>query len=470
MKKRRITTFSCRAAAAMISGALLFTPVASAANSSGTNDVGVTYTASIEEVVANAGDKTQTVIVTVRTNKQVAIDSMGGNVKIPEGFQLTAVENDILGFGEQHINLENGYFVYYTPDAENIWTDHLITLHYTAPADLQVGNYDLGIDIDCISQNYGTVVWEKDAAADVTFHVRDESHVHSMILVAAKEATCAQSGNHAYWICSECRKAYKDESANQPTTGSAESIAKLTAHAWGDWIADKVKEEEIRECTVCHETERRDIEVSEPVPEKPEPDVPAQPQPSVPVQPTPVIPEVPATSAFKDVAQNVYYFKPVQWAVFKGITSGTTADTFSPDATCTRAQAVVFLWRAAGSPAPENRNMPFTDVADGTYYHDAVLWAVETGITSGTSATTFGPDATCTRAQIVTFLWRAQGIPAVNGTSPFTDVAESAYYNTPVQWAVKYGITAGTTATTFDPDANCTRGQIVTFLYRNYVD
>ena len=112
--------------------------------------------------------------------------------------------------------------------------------------------------------------------------------------------------------------------------------------------------------------------------------------------------------------------------------------------------------------------MPFTDVAAGAYYHDAVLWAVENGITSGTSATTFGPNSTCTRAQIVTFLWRAQGTPAAYGLNPFTDVAAAAYYGNPVLWAVENGITSGTSATTFSPNANCTRAQIVTFLYRSY--
>ena len=169
---------------------------------------------------------------------------------------------------------------------------------------------------------------------------------------------------------------------------------------------------------------------------------------------------------FVDVADDAYYFDAVLWAAEEGITGGTSATTFSPNATCTRAQAVTFLWRTAGSPAPKSSEMPFTDVASDAYYHDAVLWAVENGITKGTSDTTFSPNADCTRAQIVTFLWRSQGSPVADAVNPFTDVAADAYYNSAVLWAVENGITAGTTATTFSPNADCTRAQIVTFLYR----
>ena len=169
---------------------------------------------------------------------------------------------------------------------------------------------------------------------------------------------------------------------------------------------------------------------------------------------------------FADVAEDSYYYDAVLWAVGEKITSGTSDTAFSPDAACTRAQAVTFLWRAAGSPAPKSGTMPFTDVAADAYYHDAVLWAVEQGITAGTSATTFSPDATCTRAQIVTFLWRSQEAPAAGSVNPFTDVAADAYYNSAVLWAVENGITAGTTANTFSPDNDCTRAQIVTFLFR----
>ena len=170
--------------------------------------------------------------------------------------------------------------------------------------------------------------------------------------------------------------------------------------------------------------------------------------------------------SFTDVADKAYYRDAVAWAVENGITKGTTATTFSPNATCTRAQAVTFLWRAAGSPKPETRTMPFADVPAGSYYYDAVLWAVENGITKGTSDTTFSPDATCSRAQIVAFLWRSEKSPAAGTANPFADVKSTAYYADAVLWAVKEDITKGTTNTTFSPDADCTRAQIVTFLWR----
>ena len=171
-------------------------------------------------------------------------------------------------------------------------------------------------------------------------------------------------------------------------------------------------------------------------------------------------------SSFVDVPSGSYYEDAVDWAVANGITTGTDAAHFSPDGICTRAQAVTFLWRAAGRPAPESRTMPFTDVPADSYYYDAVLWAVENGITKGTSSTTFSPDDTCTRAQIVTFLWRSEQSPAAGSSNPFTDVSADAYYANAVLWAVKEAITTGTTRTTFSPDAECTRAQIVTFLWR----
>ena len=177
-------------------------------------------------------------------------------------------------------------------------------------------------------------------------------------------------------------------------------------------------------------------------------------------------PPGPAVNPFVDVPSGVYYEEAVLWAVDKGITKGTDTTHFSPNGICTRAQAVTFLWRAAGSPAAKSGTMPFTDVKAGSYYETAVLWAVENGITKGTTATTFSPEQNCSRAQIVTFLWRSEKSPAAGTVNPFTDVKASAYYADAVLWAVKEDVTKGTTATTFSPNDNCTRAQIVTFLYR----
>ena len=178
------------------------------------------------------------------------------------------------------------------------------------------------------------------------------------------------------------------------------------------------------------------------------------------------IAEGPAVS-FADVSPDAYYYDAVLWAVEQGITNGTSATTFAPNNSCTRAQMVTFLWRAAGSPAATGAN-PFADLSADAYYYDAVLWAVQQGITNGTSATTFSPDATVTRGQTVTFLWRYAGSPAVSG-SGFADVAADAYYAGAVAWASQQGVTSGTSATTFSPSNNCTRAQIVTFLYRYMV-
>ena len=179
----------------------------------------------------------------------------------------------------------------------------------------------------------------------------------------------------------------------------------------------------------------------------------------------PVFAPIKAQPEFKDVASDSYYYEAVQWAVENGITEGTSADTFSPGASCTRAQMVTFLWRAAGSPAPKSAANPFKDISANDYYYEAVLWAVENGITSGTGADTFSPGATVTRGQTVTFLHRAAGSPLA-GSSAFSDVSDSAYYAKAVAWAAENGITSGTGNSKFTPNAACTRGQIVTLLYR----
>ena len=188
-------------------------------------------------------------------------------------------------------------------------------------------------------------------------------------------------------------------------------------------------------------------------------------KPSVKPNPTPSKPETPE-NPFVDVKKDDYYYDAVIWAVGKGIAKGVTDTTFQPNASCTRAEMVTFLYRAAGSPEPTNKVNPFTDVAEDSYYYKAVLWAVEKGIAKGTSETTFSPNDPCTRGQTVAFLYRYANSPAVSGSNSFADVSETAYYYDATLWAMSEKVTEGTSATTFSPNDLCTRGQIVTFLYR----
>ena len=175
------------------------------------------------------------------------------------------------------------------------------------------------------------------------------------------------------------------------------------------------------------------------------------------------------TSPFQDVPTDAYYYEAVKWAQKKGITSGIGDGLFGPNQPCTRAQIVTFLWRAAGSPEPKGTAAGMTDVVAGSYYEKAVAWAIENGITTGTADGRFAPDATCTRAQGMTFLFRASKASA-DGAPAFSDVAADAYYAEAVKWATDNGITNGTTSSTFSPGSGCTRAQIVTFLWRLYAE
>ena len=173
-------------------------------------------------------------------------------------------------------------------------------------------------------------------------------------------------------------------------------------------------------------------------------------------------------SPFTDVNKSDWFYAPVLWAVENKVTSGKTATTFAPYEGCTRAQVVTFLWAANGKPAPAAANNPFTDISESDWYYNAVLWAVENKITGGTSATTFGPYDTCTRAQIGTFLWAANGKPAVQELSGFSDVTEFDWFATPVIWAKEQNITTGIGNGMFAPYNTCTRAEVVTFLYKVY--
>ena len=167
-----------------------------------------------------------------------------------------------------------------------------------------------------------------------------------------------------------------------------------------------------------------------------------------------------------DVTESDWYYDAVQWAVQNKVTGGTSPNTFSPENDCTRAQVVTFLWATNGRPEPNTTDNPFKDVSNEDWYYKAVIWAVENGITGGTSASTFSPDEPCTRAQVVTFLYAAAGRPDVDDINFFLDVPDEAWYTTPIIWAVEHGITSGIGNNRFGPDRTCTRGQIVLFLYK----
>ena len=180
--------------------------------------------------------------------------------------------------------------------------------------------------------------------------------------------------------------------------------------------------------------------------------------------------DIPPAIIFTDVSENAFYYDAVLWATEKGITNGKSDTLFDPAGICTRAQTVTFLWRAAGSPEPVSKENPFSDISENAYFYKAVLWAVEQGITKGTTATTFSPGNTVSRAQVVTFLYRSANSPSTgSGNNPFTDVPQNSYYNSAVTWASETGVTQGRTSTTFNPSEDCNRGQIVTFLYRHFV-
>ena len=174
---------------------------------------------------------------------------------------------------------------------------------------------------------------------------------------------------------------------------------------------------------------------------------------------------------FSDVKEGSYYYDAVLWAANREpeVTTGVDDTHFYPNRTCSRAQVVTFLWRAKGMPTPYSTTCSFVDVKKTAYYYTAMLWAVESGITNGKDSTHFGPNVECTRAEVVTFLWRAAGEPEPKSTTcPFKDVKTTGYYYKAVLWAVEKNITAGTSATAFSPSKTCTRGQVVTFLYRAY--
>ena len=347
---------------------------------------------------------------------------------------------------------------------------------------------------------------------------------HDMTKTDAKEATCTEDGNNEYYTCSRCGGVFKDEAGTQATTVEAETLKKL-GHDWsnknGICARCDAKCTETHKpgmtCSVCHKYTSYPYVPGAPTypataPAVPNGTVTVSPanaskgaNVTVTVKPNEgyelgslavkdasgdllpladlgngkysfVMPDgkvsveaefvKTAATSFADVPANAYFADAVKWAVDKGITNGLSDTMFGPYASCTRAQIVTFLWRAVGSPEPKTASS-FADVPASAYYAKAVAWAVENGITNGMTETTFAPNATCTRGQSVTFLHRALG-KKVESSASFTDVKSDAFYADAINWAVANNVTNGTSATTFSPNADCTRAEIVTFLYRAY--
>lgn len=266
--------------------------------------------------------------------------------------------------------------------------------------------------------DWAHVIYEGVSGYSSMKYLARAAHEHSYEETVI-EPTCEGQG-YTLHICTECG------------TSRMDTLVDPLGHDFGPW--ETVEGVRVRHCSRCDATETG------------------------------------IANPFTDVSEEDYYYDAVLWAVEKGITSGRTETTFAPTETCTRAQVMTFLWAAAGRPEPTSTENPFTDVSESAYYYKAVLWAVEKGITSGTTATTFSPNAFCTRNQVVTFLWINAGRPEATMENPFQDVEVGKYYYTPVLWAYENGITSGTSATTFGTHNPCTRGQVMTFLYRATVD
>ena len=347
---------------------------------------------------------------------------------------------------------------------------------------------------------------------------------HDMTKTDAKEATCTEDGNNEYYTCSRCGGVFKDEAGTQATTVEAETLKKL-GHDWsnknGICARCDAKCTETHKpgmtCSVCHKYTSYPYVPGAPTypataPAVPNGTVAVSPanaskgaNVTVTVKPNEgyelgslavkdasgdllpladlgngkysfVMPDGKASveaefvktaaTSFADVPANDYFADAVKWAVDKDVTNGLTDTMFGPYESCTRTQIVTFLWRAAGSPEPRTASS-FTDVPASAYYAKAVAWAIENGITNGMTETTFAPNATCTRGQSVTFLYRALKGTA-SGSTNFTDVKSDAFYTDAINWAVANNVTNGTSNTTFSPNADCTRAEIVTFLYRAY--
>ena len=345
-----------------------------------------------------------------------------------EEIVISAPSSVTIPYGEQAV-------ISVSVSAEDFENIEVVSMFAERAAVDAIEKTDLGWDVTISGQLPGrTAILISIPGIGVSKYVElvidasDSAHTHDYTCEITTAATCTEEGSLTY-TCTICGESY------------VEMIPAL-GHSFGDWTvileptttAEGLEE---RSCNRCGYTEERSISKLE--------------------------------NPFTDVTPSDYYYDPVLWALGEGITDGVTETEFAPEDTCKRSQVVTFLWRAAGEPKAASRNNPFVDVKSSDYFYEAVLWAVEKGITDGMDETHFEPDGVCNRSQVVTFLYRAFGEPPVGSASnPFTDVPANKWYATPVLWAVKEGITDGVTETSFAPEKPCTRAQVVTFLYRAY--
>ena len=357
------------------------------------------------------------------------------------------IENTIISAFHDNKNVNNKIYVVTSPEYAEGFADleEGVDIGYKSINQKAYGgihNKDVQVSYVQDGQRYFVTLHNS-----LNFHSGSMAYQSNFVLVI-KEKTCAEDSVFS-------------------TIASLTTTGDIAAHTYGEWqqtLAPTAATlgKEVRECTLCGHQESRYIDQTGTVVD-PDPS-----DPSIPDDPDPSDPSV--TNPFVDVAGTDYFYDPVLWAYSQGITAGQDATHFNPTGFCTRAQAVTFLWRAAGEPEPLSTASIFPDVQEGTYYYKAVLWAVEQGITNGFPDGTFCPDQTCTRGQIVTFLWRNADSPAPTSTAnPFSDANTDDYYGKAMLWAVEQGITNGFPDGTFGPEQTCTRSQIVTFLYRALV-
>ena len=311
-----------------------------------------------------------------------------------------------------------GYEVYYCQDCGEVLHDN-----FTPMLD---HTWDEGVvSVEPTVDHEGEMRYTCTVCAATKTEAIPKLHVHTNMVLRKVDPTCLDRG-YTIYMCTDCGEVTFDDYLD------------ALGHSFGQWT-DVGGGMEERTCQRCGHTEQQPV--------------------GGPVNP------------FTDVPEGSFYYEPVLWAVRNGITAGTTPTTFGPNDKCMRAHVVTFLWRAAGSPEPTRTDNPFVDVKSTDFYYKPVLWAVENGITAGLDATHFGPTSYCNRAQVVTFLYRTMNYPEVTAAdNPFTDVQAGSFYYKPVLWAMENGVTAGLTATAFGPNSICNRAQIVTFLYRAFVD